>query len=37
MSYYEDSEVLTTPRGKTYVLRNDKKVYVFTECEIIDD
>lgn len=31
MSCYEDSEVLATPRGKTYVLRNDKKVYVFQD------
>ncbi|ABT14371.1 hypothetical protein MT325_M817R [Paramecium bursaria chlorella virus MT325] len=31
MSCYEDSEILTTPRGKTYVLRNDKKVYVFQD------
>ena len=28
---YEDSEILTTPRGKTYILKNDKKVYVFQD------
>jgi len=31
MSCYEDSEILTTPRGKVYVMRNDKKVYVFQD------